>query len=77
VAEQAFAQNHDVSRTHWYLLYAANVEGDRVGAEKQIQWLAGKPDEYQSLLVQGWNAGYLGQLRKGRELIQRGAGIAR
>jgi len=77
VAEKAFAQKLDPPDIHQYLLRIAYIQGDRVEAEKQIQWLAGRPQEYGSLSIQATNAMVLGQLRKSEELLQRGEEMAR
>jgi hypothetical protein len=66
VAEKAFAQKLDFPSIHRVLLRMAYVQGDQVEVGKHIQWLAGKPEEYQSLALQATNAAVLGQLRKGQ-----------
>jgi serine/threonine protein kinase/tetratricopeptide (TPR) repeat protein len=77
VAEKAFAQKLDPPYIHTVLLRIAYIQGDRAEAEKHIRWLTGKPEEYQSLQVQAQNASFLGQLRKGKEFMQRAEEIAR
>lgn len=77
VAEKAFAQKLDPPSIHRHLLRIAYLQGDWAEAEKQIQWLAGKPVEYWSLDAQATNAAALGQLRKAQELLQRAAAMAR
>ncbi len=77
VAEKAFAQKLDPPSIHWTLLRIANVQGDRAEAEKQIQWLAGKAEEYRSLATQAVNAAALGQLRTAGEVLGRAAEMAK
>jgi Flp pilus assembly protein TadD len=77
VAEKAFAQKLDPPYIHRVLLRIAYIQGDRAEAEKHIQWMTGKPEEYQGLQVQVQNAAFLGQLRKGKEFLQRAEEIAR
>jgi predicted Zn-dependent protease len=77
VAEKAFAQKLDFSYIHMILLMTAYVQGDRAEAEKQIQWLAGKPEEFFSLLIQAGNAAVFGQLRQGEGYFQRAREITR
>jgi hypothetical protein len=77
VAERASAQKLDSPDVHLGLLRIAYIQADGAEAEKQVQWLAGKPEEYRSLSTQAENAAALGQLRRGQELFQRGAEMAR
>jgi tetratricopeptide (TPR) repeat protein len=77
VAEKAFAQKLDAPLIHRSLLRFAYIQGDRREAEKQIQWLTGRPEEYQSLAEQGTNAAVLGQLRTAEGLFGRAADVAR
>jgi tetratricopeptide (TPR) repeat protein len=75
VAARAAARNVDSANIRRALLVAAYGQGDRAGAEREIQWLAGKPEEYQSLRLQAADAAALGQRRRSRQLLQRGAEI--
>jgi predicted Zn-dependent protease len=77
VAERAFAQKLDPPGVHLNLLRLAYVQANREEAERHIQWLAGKPEEYTSFNVQATNAAALGQLRKAQEFLQRGEEMAR
>jgi tetratricopeptide (TPR) repeat protein len=73
VLEKARAQHFDGARLHQRLLELAYIEGDQTAAEKEIQWYAGKPEEYFSFAAQAANADVLGQRRKARELYGRAA----
>jgi tetratricopeptide (TPR) repeat protein len=77
VAEKAFAQKLDPPGIHTALLRIAYIQGDRAEAEKHVRWMTGKAEEYQGLQVQVQNAAFLGQLRKGKEFLQRAEEIAR
>lgn len=77
VAGRAFAQKLDSPSMHQALLWIACIQGDPAEAEKQIQWLAGKPGEFSSLALQARNAAALGQLRRAEELLGRATDMAR
>src|SRR5271166_1485179 len=67
VAEKAFAQELDGPFLHGGLLWVAYIQDDQAAQEKEIQWLAGRPDEYQSLELPALNALVHGQRRKAKE----------
>jgi len=77
VAEEMFAKGQDAPTLHWQLLAMAYAEGDQQGAAKQIEWFAGKSEDYRSLSSQGAEARVRGQLRISRELLQGAAALAR
>jgi tRNA A-37 threonylcarbamoyl transferase component Bud32/Flp pilus assembly protein TadD len=77
VAERFFAQKLDSPAIHQNLLRLAYLQGIREEAERHIQWLAGKPEEYTSFNVQATNAAALGQLRRAGELLGRATEMAR
>ena len=77
VAERFLSQGLDNTRIHQSRLTIAYMENDRESAEKQIQWFAGKPEEYFVVTDQAAHARMFGQLRKSRELLQRAAELAR
>lgn len=76
-AERAFSRKLDGAPLHRELLLIAYIQDDLVAQEKEIQWFAGKPDETQSINLQGFNALVHGQRRKAKELAQRGFEMAR
>jgi len=71
VLAKARAQQLDGPRLHQRLLEIAYIEGDETAAEREIQWYAGKPEEYFSFGAQAANAAALGQRRKAGELYGR------
>ncbi len=77
MAVNMLAQRPDQPSLHFGLLYVAYLQDDRATQEKEIQWFAGKPDEYASLTGQAANAMVHGQLRKAKELSQRAVELAR
>jgi eukaryotic-like serine/threonine-protein kinase len=72
ICEQALAQKLDVTGYHAELYTIAFVQGDAAAMQQQLDWARGKPDEYEALFWQAETAAYLGQLRRARELNQRG-----
>jgi eukaryotic-like serine/threonine-protein kinase len=54
----------------------AYVEEDQVAISKEIQWFAGRPEEYLSLGLQAANRNIHGQRRESHSLYQRAAGAA-
>ena len=77
VAQKMFAQGEDAPMLHYQLLVMAYAQADQEGAAKQIEWFAGKPEEYLSLEDQGAEARARGELRRSRELLERAASLAR
>jgi tetratricopeptide (TPR) repeat protein len=77
VAEMHFAQGFDNPSVHAALLRIAWMQDDKAAAEKQIQWYAGRPEEYLGLEYQASHVRMLGHLRQSRELLQHSADLAR
>jgi tetratricopeptide (TPR) repeat protein len=75
-AKKARAQGIDGARLHWRFLQVAFVAGDETAAEKEIQWYAGKPEEYFSFGSQALNADALGRRREAAKLYRRAAETA-
>ncbi len=74
--EQALARKLDAGNLHNGLYLIAQVRGDATLAQQQIDWAAGKPDEYRALNVQAQAAIFSGQLRKSREFTNRAVDMA-
>jgi tetratricopeptide (TPR) repeat protein/tRNA A-37 threonylcarbamoyl transferase component Bud32 len=77
MAAKAFAMKTDSANIHNALLRLAYIQGDSAAVQKEIQWGAGRPDEYGSLGTQAAAAGYLGQRRKARELSRQAGDVAK
>ena len=73
---KAVPHKSDSPRFHRVLLRIAYMQIDLAGAEKETQWLAGKPEEYQSLGEQSQNALIHGEFKKAAALAQQGARLA-
>ena len=65
------------ARIHQRFLELAYVDDDRTAIDREIQWFAGKPEEYLSLGLQAANRNVLGKRRESHELFQRAADKAR
>lgn len=76
VAERVRTQGIGQARVHQRFLEMAYVEGDQVAAAREIQWYAGKPEEYLSLGLQAADLNVLGQRRASSRLYKRAAETA-
>jgi eukaryotic-like serine/threonine-protein kinase len=75
VAESAQKRGIAAARVHQRFLEMAYVEGDQAAAAKEIQWYAGKPEEYLSFGLQAANRNAQGQRVESSKLYQRAADI--
>jgi eukaryotic-like serine/threonine-protein kinase len=73
---KAVPRKLDVPALHRALLQVAYMQNDLVAAEKEIQSLAGKPEEYLSLGEQSQNALIHGEFKRAAALAQQGARLA-
>ena len=76
VAETARAHGIDGARIHERFFEMAYIEGDQAAIEREMQWFAGKPEEYISLSLQVVNRNVLGQRRESSKLYKRAAEMA-
>jgi len=76
VAERVRRQGVDGARIHQRFLEMAYVEDDQAAIAKEIQWYAGKPEEYLSFGLQAAHRNALGQRRESAKLYRRAAAIA-
>jgi tetratricopeptide (TPR) repeat protein/predicted Ser/Thr protein kinase len=76
LAEKLRAQGLGGARIHQRFLEIAYVEGDDAAAAREIQWFAGKPEEYLSFGLQAANHNALGQRRESSKLYERAAETA-
>jgi len=74
LAEKLRAQGLDPTRIHQRFLEMAYVEDDQAAIVREIQWFAGRPEEFISLGLQAANRNVHGQRRESHELYQRAAG---
>jgi tetratricopeptide (TPR) repeat protein len=77
LAQRLRAQGLDTTRIHQRFLEMAYVEDDRAAVSREIQWFAGKPEEYLSLGLQAAGRNVHGQRRESHKLYQRAAETAR
>ena len=76
LAEKLRAQGLGGARIHQRFLEMAYVEGDQAAIGREIQWFAGKPEEYLSFGLQAANRNVHGQRRESHKLYQRAAETA-
>ncbi|HEX7296304.1 MAG TPA: protein kinase [Pyrinomonadaceae bacterium] len=67
IIAQALSQKLENLRMHQNLYRIAIVQGDAAGVQAQIDWAAGKPEQYAAQSWQGESAAFFGQLRKAKE----------
>jgi DNA-binding winged helix-turn-helix (wHTH) protein/tetratricopeptide (TPR) repeat protein len=77
VAAKVRALGIDGSRIHQRFLELAYVEDDQAAIAREIQWFAGKPEEYLSFGLQAADLNVHGQRRESHKLYQRAADTAR
>jgi tetratricopeptide (TPR) repeat protein len=70
------AQGLGGARIHQRFLEIAYIEEDQAAISKEIQWFAGKPEEYISLGLQAASRNVHGQRRESHRLYQRAAETA-
>jgi eukaryotic-like serine/threonine-protein kinase len=70
------AQGLDGVRIHQRFLEMAYVEQDQAAISREIQWFAGKPEEFLSFGLQAANRNLHGQRRESHKLYQRAAETA-
>ena len=76
VAERARMQGINGARIHQRFLEMAYVEDDQAAVSREIQWYAGKPEEYLSLGLQAAYLNVLGRRRESSGLYKRAAETA-
>ena len=76
VAERVRMQGIDGARIHQRFLELAYIEGDQAAVAGEIQWFAGKPEEYLSFGLQAAHLNALGQRRESSKLYKRAAETA-
>jgi eukaryotic-like serine/threonine-protein kinase len=76
LAEKLRAQGLGGARIHQRFLEIAYVEGDDAATAREIQWFAGKPEEYLSFGLQAANLNALGKRLESSKLYQRAAETA-
>ncbi len=76
LAQKLREQRLDGPRIHQRFLEMAYLEGDQAAIAREIQWFAGKPEEYISLGLQAASRNVHGQRLESHKLYQRAAETA-
>jgi tetratricopeptide (TPR) repeat protein len=76
LAEKVRKLGIDGARIHQRFLEMAYIEGDRAAIAREIQWYAGRPEEYLSFGLQAANRNVLGQRLESSKLYKRAAETA-
>ncbi len=76
VADTVRLRHIDGARIHQRFLELAYIEEDQAAANREIQWYAGKPEEYLSFGLQAAHQNVLGQRRASGKLYQQAAELA-
>ncbi len=76
VIEQGLARLLDSSGFHNRLYLIAFLRGDVEAARRQIEWFAGRPDEYQIREIQARSFAFGGRRREASETFARAAELA-
>ncbi len=76
IAEKARSQGIDSADLHYNLFCAALAERDLAAAARELQWFAGKPEEYQMFSLLALQDELAGQLRNAREHRLRAVELA-
>jgi tetratricopeptide (TPR) repeat protein len=74
---EARALGFDSSRLHQRELDIAYIEGNQTAAHREVQWYAGRPEEYISFSLQASNADALGRRPEASKSYRRAAESAR
>ncbi len=73
---QSGALNSDYSSIHNRLYLIAFLAGDAAGMRQQVEWFAGKRDEYQIAEFEAWVDAVAGRAGRAAERFQRAADLA-
>jgi serine/threonine protein kinase/Flp pilus assembly protein TadD len=76
VLQQALAQKLETTNMRTRLYHVAFVQGDAAAMKAQIDWAAGKPDEYVAQNWQAQAAEFFGQLAKANQFSDRAIELA-
>jgi serine/threonine protein kinase/tetratricopeptide (TPR) repeat protein len=76
VINQGLTRGLDASGFHNRLYLIAVLQGDHEEAQRQVNWFAGKPDEYQMREIQARTFAFGGQRRQAAEAFEQAASMA-
>ena len=76
VIEQGLARGLDSSGFHNRLYLIAFLKGDTQAMHRQVEWFAGRPDEYQMREIQARSFAFAGRRRQASESFAQAAALA-
>ncbi len=76
IEEQALTQKLDSMLLHFGLYEIAFAQGDRAAMQRQVDWAAGKPQEYLFLFFRAQAVAFSGRLQQAREAFHRSVDLA-
>jgi serine/threonine protein kinase/tetratricopeptide (TPR) repeat protein len=76
VIEEGLARNLNSGGFHNRLYLIAFLKGDAQAIDRQIEWFAGRPDEYQMREIQARSFAFAGRRRQASELFAQAAALA-
>jgi eukaryotic-like serine/threonine-protein kinase len=76
VIEQGLARRLDSSGFHNRLYLIAFLKGDTQATHRQVEWFAGRPDEYQMREIQARSFAFAGRRRQASESFAQAAALA-
>jgi eukaryotic-like serine/threonine-protein kinase len=76
VIQQGMARGLDASGFHNRLYLIAFKKGDEQSTSREVEWFAGKPDEYQMFEIQARSFAFAGRRRQASESFEKAAALA-
>ena len=76
VIDQGMARGLDSSGLHNRLYLIGFFKGDPEAMQRQVEWFAGRPDEYQIREIQARSLAYAGRRREASETLRQAAELA-
>lgn len=76
VVNDGLARHLDSSGFHNRLYLIAFIKGDTAAAKAQVDWYAGRPDEYQIREIQARSLAFAGRLREANQALTQAAALA-
>lgn len=77
IIARARTQQLDSSKLHQRLLEIALLQNDEAAVKREIQWYAGKPEEYDALAVRASHSDASGRRKEAQELYSQAVAAAR
>jgi len=77
LSQEVIAKKMDYINLHVWLYQLAFSQGDAAGMQREVEWAAGKPDEFSMVWEQSAAALSEGRLERARQLVRRANDLAR